>query len=84
MEARELGNPAPNYHLLPEASRPKVEEDVSLPPQVSSEAMQLKKEISLLNGVLLSCLVSHYIAEGGLKLAILLPELPQSLGLQVC
>ncbi|PNJ61444.1 SLC7A6 isoform 4, partial [Pongo abelii] len=52
MEARQPGRPIPTYHLVPNTSQSQVEEDVSSPPQRSSETMQLKKEISLLNGLL--------------------------------
>lgn len=62
MEAKETENPVPTYHLLPGASQPKVEENVSSPPEGSPETMQLKKEISLLNGV--SLVVGNMIGSG--------------------
>uniref|UniRef100_A0A1D5RMA4 Solute carrier family 7 (cationic amino acid transporter, y+ system), member 6 n=1 Tax=Mus musculus TaxID=10090 RepID=A0A1D5RMA4_MOUSE len=50
MEAQELGSPTPTYHLLPKANQHTVKEDAGSPSQGSPETMQLKKEISLLNG----------------------------------
>lgn len=62
MEARELGSPTPTYHLLPKANQHTVKEDASSPSQGSPETMQLKKEISLLNGV--SLVVGNMIGSG--------------------
>lgn len=62
MEAQELGSPTPTYHLLPKANQHTVKEDASSPSQGSPETMQLKKEISLLNGV--SLIVGNMIGSG--------------------
>ncbi|KAB0351410.1 hypothetical protein FD754_016267 [Muntiacus muntjak] len=62
MEARELENPTPTYHLIPEASQPREEEGDCMLPQQATETMQLKKEISLLNGV--SLVVGNMIGSG--------------------
>ncbi|XP_052583639.1 Y+L amino acid transporter 2 isoform X3 [Peromyscus californicus insignis] len=62
MEAREIGIPTPTYHLLPKANQHTVKEDASSPSQGSPETMQLKKEISLLNGV--SLVVGNMIGSG--------------------